>query len=100
MSRRRRLTAEERERVLRNLAERDGARCFYCAHPFTHLGSATLDHYIPHCLWRTWKQRNLVLACGPCNEAKADRLPWPVVVLLLRNVRQHELWRRACGLAA
>lgn len=90
----------ERERIIRNLAARDGDRCFYCRTPFAGDTSPTLDHYVPRCLWPGWKQRNLVLACEPCNGRKANALPWTVAVLLLRNVQREELWRRSCGLAA
>ncbi|WP_018569190.1 HNH endonuclease [Streptomyces sp. PsTaAH-124] len=62
---------------------RDGRRCFYCRTPFTSDTDATLDHYIPYSLWRTWWARNLVLACTDCNSGKGDRLPWPLVWVLL-----------------
>ncbi|WUD74614.1 HNH endonuclease [Streptomyces sp. NBC_00510] len=97
MARRRTLNPEDRRHVRRSLAARDGARCFYCQRPFPDIDTATLDHYVPYSLWRTWRQRNLVLACGPCNTAKADTLPWLVALLILRNVRQHALWRNACA---
>jgi len=67
--------AETRRRIKRNLAARDGARCFYCGQPFADLVAATLDHLVPYSLVPTWRQANLVLACRACNEAKADRLP-------------------------
>jgi 5-methylcytosine-specific restriction endonuclease McrA len=67
----------KRRRLLKTrLAERDGAQCFYCATPFgPGLEGATVDHLIPRSLLYTWAQAALVLACGPCNEAKADVLP-------------------------
>ncbi|MFJ7207490.1 HNH endonuclease [Streptomyces sp. NPDC098789] len=90
-----------RARIVGNLAERDGPRCFHCRRPFAaDMVGATLDHYVPRALWKTWRQRNLVLACAPCNWSKGDRLPWTVAALLLRNVRQHQLWRDACGAAS
>lgn len=67
--------AARRRRIRAALAERDGASCFYCAQPFAALTEATIDHLIPHCVLPTWKQASLVLACRPCNRAKADRLP-------------------------
>ncbi len=74
----------ERGRAKRlKLAARDGARCFYCHVPFPDPTLATLDHYIPTSLWKCHSSRNLVLACLPCNNRKADRLPWPLVWLLL-----------------
>jgi 5-methylcytosine-specific restriction endonuclease McrA len=108
-----------RRRVIRcQLAARDGARCFYCGTAFAALGEATIDHLVPHCQLPGWKLANLVLACGPCNRAKGDRLPQeflrppgfgpgltPVragrVRALMRTVRV--LWavlvRTACGTA-
>ncbi len=67
----------KRRRLLKQrLAERDGARCFYCATEFgPGLEGATVDHLIPRSLVHTWAQAALVLACHPCNEAKADALP-------------------------
>ncbi|MET8725505.1 HNH endonuclease [Streptomyces misionensis] len=67
----------KRRRLLKaRLAARDGAQCFYCATPFgPGLEGATVDHLIPRSLVHTWAQAALVLACGPCNEAKADVLP-------------------------
>ncbi|TDB85667.1 HNH endonuclease [Actinomadura sp. KC216] len=67
--------AAKRRHLKRQLAARDGASCFYCGHPFAALADATIDHLIPYSIWPTWRQANLVLACGPCNHAKADRLP-------------------------
>jgi len=67
--------AAARRRIKRNLAARDGAWCFYCGHVFADLASATLDHLVPYSQMPTWRQANLVLACEPCNAAKADQLP-------------------------
>lgn len=77
------LRGEIKQRIRAHVAERDGQRCHYCRQPFgDDLTGATLDHYIPHCLWPTNKPRNLVLACAPCNQAKADRLPLFLAVVL------------------
>ncbi|MFJ8335227.1 HNH endonuclease [Streptomyces sp. NPDC094437] len=67
------------------LLHRQGGRCFYCRVPFTGPREATIDHYIPYALWRTWWVPNLVLACNDCNQGKRDRLPWPLVWLLLAD---------------
>ncbi|WP_091249205.1 HNH endonuclease [Micromonospora matsumotoense] len=61
--------------IKRALADRDGAGCFYCGHPFATLLGATVDHLIPQSALPGWALMNLVLACRPCNEAKADQLP-------------------------
>lgn len=66
-----------RRRELRGiLVQRDGARCWYCRSPFLDLDASTIDHLVPRSHGGSWSLTNLVLACGPCNEAKADR---PVV---------------------
>ncbi|MBT2493681.1 HNH endonuclease [Streptomyces sp. ISL-96] len=93
-----RINAKNRAVLAQRLAERSGCGwcCFYCRSPFTETSRATFDHYIPYWLWRTGRQRNLVLACGPCNSAKADALPWAVAVLLLQKVRSSPVWRAAC----
>ncbi|WP_371781842.1 HNH endonuclease [Streptosporangium subroseum] len=64
-----------RQQFRRQLAERDGARCFYCTRRFRDLTEATLDHLVPTYHGGTWARANLVLACSPCNEAKGHQLP-------------------------
>ncbi|MCY0947859.1 HNH endonuclease [Streptomyces antarcticus] len=72
--------SQRRKRIKRALARRDGACCWYCAGDFgPELEGATVDHLIPHTLLRTWMLAALVLACEPCNRAKADRLPQEVL---------------------
>lgn len=70
------------------LAERDGRQCFYCRTPFDRLKGVTIDHYVPKSVWRCNLPANLVLACRACNEQKGDRLPWPLVWLLLAWARE------------
>ncbi|WTD05382.1 HNH endonuclease [Streptomyces albidoflavus] len=77
------LTKEQRRRRRVWLARRFGLRCAYCYRPFTFLEQATLDHVVPFSLYRTWAFQNLVLACRPCNEAKGDRLPLSMALLLV-----------------
>jgi 5-methylcytosine-specific restriction endonuclease McrA len=79
------LTGQTRRAILAYVAQRDGAHCHYCRVPFPPdtLDSATLDHYVPWSVWRMSRPRNLVLACGPCNERKADALPLTLAWLLL-----------------
>jgi 5-methylcytosine-specific restriction endonuclease McrA len=91
------LTEEQRTFLQCALAARDGRRCFYCGRNFKKRSRRrkTLDHYVPHRYWPGWQLENLVLACEGCNAVKADRLPWPLVWLLLAAFRQAD-W----GLAA
>lgn len=70
------------------LIERDGFRCAYCAREFVDLDDATLDHVIPNCVVGHWKPWNLVLACGPCNNAKGDGVPLVLMPMLAHVVVQ------------
>lgn len=66
------MNSRERARRREILAERDGNHCHWCGHPFGPEDLRTLDHVVPrsqrgrNALW------NLVLACKPCNEQRAD----------------------------
>ncbi|MGW8887321.1 HNH endonuclease [Streptomyces sp. NPDC055749] len=79
----RHLTASRRRQRKEQLARRHGARCTYCLRPFASLREATLDHIVPRSLFPTWSVVHLTLACGPCNHAKADRLPLSMALLLV-----------------
>lgn len=64
------------------LAQRDGGEvCFYCKHPLRYkkesekYRKATFDHFVPRVLGGKGNIDNLVLACAPCNFAKANKLP-------------------------
>ncbi|MFD9762946.1 HNH endonuclease [[Kitasatospora] papulosa] len=76
------LNAARRRARKEQLARRHGWRCTYCRRPFVTLREATLDHVVPHSLFRTWSVVHLVLACRPCNHAKADRLPLSLALLI------------------
>jgi 5-methylcytosine-specific restriction endonuclease McrA len=78
-------TPKIRARRAQEIASRryHGWRCFYCHQPFGNELPYTFDHYVPYSLWRTSWLRNLVLACEPCNTAKADALPITFAWLLL-----------------
>lgn len=69
------MCSRNRARLKRALAMRDGKQCFYCRAAFADLAVATIDHLIPKSVLPGWRQFNLVLACRPCNQAKADLLP-------------------------
>lgn len=77
------LNSTRRRARKHQLALRDGRRCTYCALPFVSLREATLDHVVPVSLLRTWSAGALVLACRPCNHAKADRLPLSLALLIV-----------------
>jgi 5-methylcytosine-specific restriction endonuclease McrA len=96
------VSARDRRRLKRSIANRDGMNCFYCLTPFVSLADATFDHLIPQRLLPGWQKFNLVLACYPCNQAKADKLPQQFlrqIILAARPVPWHKrlthfLWAR------
>ena len=62
----------------------------------------TVDHLLPQSRGGGWTWGNLVAACGPCNQAKADRTPDEAGMRLLWDPRvsvseyagvQAEVWR-------
>jgi hypothetical protein len=67
--------ARAKARYRRQLAARDGMRCFYCRTGFRQLAEATIDHIVPTYFGGTWARANLVLACDPCNQAKSNQVP-------------------------
>ncbi|WEH35762.1 HNH endonuclease signature motif containing protein [Streptomyces sp. AM 4-1-1] len=77
------LNSARRRQRKEQLARRDGQRCAYCALPFVSLREATLDHVVPVSALRTWSVGALVLACRPCNQAKGDRLPLSMALLIV-----------------
>lgn len=81
------MSARDRRRIKRKIADRDGMACFYCRIPFASLADATFDHLIPKRLLPGWRQFNLVLACYPCNRAKADKLPQQFIRQLIDAAR-------------
>ena len=63
-------------RTIKRAALRDcGRRCVYCGDRL-ELESATLDHVYPRARGGPNLPGNLVPACIPCNQMKADMLPF------------------------
>ena len=58
----------------RNLYRRDGYSCQYCGVQ-PGVGELTIDHVQPRSRAGATSWENCVVACGPCNRAKADRTP-------------------------
>ena len=55
---------------------RDGARCFWCAHPFEHsLANASLDHLVPKLKGGPAWTENEVAACRTCNAKRGHLSP-------------------------
>jgi 5-methylcytosine-specific restriction endonuclease McrA len=71
------MSAARKRRKRRTLLLRDGASCVYCGRqlgtgePFSRL---TFDHVVPVSRGGGNALTNLVLACKPCNRAKADQM--------------------------
>lgn len=64
------VAAPEQPASRRGVLERDEHRCVYCGDEAT-----TIDHVLPASRGGRSTWGNLVAACGPCNEYKADRTP-------------------------
>lgn len=78
--------------IVEALADRDGARCYYCRTSFPEgLAGVGIDHYIPYQAWPEHVFRNLVLCCAACQGAKQDRLPYTVAAILLAAATPAEL---------
>lgn len=63
--------------TLERLWKRDRRRCFYCGVK-VRFAVATRDHVIPKSIGGRDALRNLVLACGSCNERKAALIPFMI----------------------
>lgn len=69
-----RLNRYETKRLLRHdMLKQQGGRCFYCDKPLT-LNRSTFDHRIPVSKGGSNQVSNLVVACVPCNQEKADKI--------------------------
>ncbi|GLW34082.1 HNH endonuclease [Actinoplanes regularis] len=90
--------SQQKARLRRSLAARDGQQCFYCKSGFVDLADATIDHLIPKSILPGWRQYNLVLACRPCNNAKADTLPQVFIPRAEAVQTRREASRRRTGL--
>lgn len=60
---------------------REEAPCFYCKVPLS-FSEATVDHLVPKARGGGEGETNFVLACEPCNIAKADLTDWEFIPLL------------------
>ncbi|MFN3198745.1 MAG: HNH endonuclease [Bradymonadia bacterium] len=70
-----------------NLHARDGGRCQYCGVKLT-VREATLDHVMPRSRGGGGTWDNLVIACRPCNQFKADRTPEEAGMYLKRSPKR------------
>lgn len=65
------MNPKDRDRRVRALTLRDGERCHYCKIKL-NAENTTVDHVIPKARGGGNAIVNLVLACEPCNHARAD----------------------------
>ncbi len=56
----------------RNVYARDGGRCQYCRARLA-IEQATYDHVVPRCRGGATTWDNIVIACRPCNQRKANK---------------------------
>lgn len=71
-------TAHVRQRPIKSVAHavytRDKSACRYCGTQLKS-GQRTLDHVLPKSRGGLRQPSNLVTACRPCNNRKAERTP-------------------------
>lgn len=65
------MNPKDRDRRVRAMLLRDGALCHYCKIILVE-ENTTVDHVIPKARGGCNAIVNLVLACEPCNQARAD----------------------------
>ena len=79
-----------------NLFDRDGRRCLYCGRTEADVRRAglrlTRDHVVPLSRGGRDEWRNVVTACEPCNNSKADRTPDEAGLRLLAEPRTPTAW--------
>jgi len=79
-----------------NLFDRDGRRCLYCGRTEAEVRRAglrlTRDHVVPLSRGGRDEWRNVVTACEPCNNSKADRTPEEAGLRLLAEPRTPTAW--------
>jgi hypothetical protein len=80
------------QRVRFEVLSRDGYRCGYCGAPGNVDAELQIDHVVPRAAGGTDKPSNLLTACGPCNQGKADTHP---AAQLINEVAHRQLrWER------
>lgn len=67
-----------------NIYWRDNHHCQYCGEKFAH-SQLTLDHVIPKSRGGQKSWENIVTACAPCNQLKANRTPYEANMTLIKE---------------
>lgn len=68
----------------KNVFFRDNGQCQYCSKKLK-ISESTFDHVVPKSQGGKTSWENIVLACSPCNQKKADRTPKQANMLLLKK---------------
>lgn len=87
-----RMTPKNKHQKRQALLARDGNTCFYCNREFSDELPPTFEHLVSLKDGGTDHQDNLVLACWPCNNARANDTTWkPGEIPVLKDT-----WKRGC----
>ena len=79
-------------RKKRLIWNRDDGRCHYCQAELSWKDK-TVDHVIPRSKGGSNRSWNLVIACFPCNQLKADSDPGEKLLkLVLMRMRAHQMY--------
>jgi len=70
-----------------NILKRDDHTCQYCGKRYSGK-ELTLDHVIPKSLGGQMHWTNIVTACKPCNNKKANKTPAQAGMTLMRKPKQ------------
>ncbi|HYE93485.1 MAG TPA: HNH endonuclease [Terriglobales bacterium] len=85
---------EHRRRKVK-IYRRDAGACRYCG-VVLDFAAATLDHIVPVSRGGTNAEANLVLACAPCNNAKADNSAAWYEARRIAELERERTMRGAC----
>jgi 5-methylcytosine-specific restriction endonuclease McrA len=87
-----RMTPKTKHKKREALLARDGDLCYYCERQFSEELPPTFEHLVSLKDGGTDKLENLVLACWPCNNARANDPTWtPGEIPVLKDT-----WQRGC----
>lgn len=87
-----RMTPKTKHEKRAQVLARDGNLCAYCKREFSEELPPTFDHVVSLKDGGTDRISNLVLACWPCNNARANDPKWtPGEIPVLKDT-----WKRGC----
>lgn len=68
--------------IFSKIVRAQSGRCYRCGEKFSSRLPATRDHVRPKALGGS-NYQNVLAACGPCNQEKSDRMPYPCEAIYL-----------------